>query len=111
MRPIWEHDSDFMTQEGAHTCPVLLSGDSTCGQTGATSRERREQTTCVISCRVGFNKYIGLSRLILLCDSGPNTISLQKVVFCKVVLESTSCFRDHPRVITGQWSGEDCRAW
>ena len=70
----------FLTQENADTFPILICRDSRYGQTGATCCERKGPTAYSVKFLVGFIKDLVFRRIILKCDSEPNTRALQDAV-------------------------------
>ena len=78
--PIVAFDYGFTTQENADTFPILICRESRYGQTGATCCERKGPTAYSISFLVGFIKDLGFRRIIVKCDNGPSTKTLQDAV-------------------------------
>ena len=75
--PIVAFDYGVLTQENAHTFPILICRDSRYGQTGATCCERKGPTAYSIPFLVGFIKDLGFRRIILKCDNEPSSKALQ----------------------------------
>ena len=70
-------DCGFLTQDNAHTFPILICRDSRYGQSGATFCERKGPTAYSIFILVGFIKDPGFRRIILKYDNEPSTKSLR----------------------------------